>query len=294
VRLLAATGRRSMACTVKKVLVRFFGWQGDPWQFPWHELRYLHTAAMRSWLASSGYAPATANRAMVAVRGILRQCYRLDQISERDFRLACDGLETVRGSRPAPGRFVPGGELRALFRAIRERSRCPELAARNAALVAVLYGGGLRRAEVCALDLEHVIGVELRVHGKGNKVRLVHLPAGSAAALAAWLALRGDAPGPLFWPAGRSGTVLRPGVRLSADSLWSMLRTLADRAGVPGLTPHDLRRSFVSELLDQGADISTVKEMAGHASVNTTARYDRRGERAKAKASELLCVPFEG
>jgi site-specific recombinase XerD len=73
-----------------------------------------------------------------------------------------------------------------------------------------------------------------------------------------------------------------------------MLAKRARQAGVAHLSPHDLRRSFVSHLLDAGADTTTVAKMAGHASVTTTARYDRRGEVAKKRASELLLVPYQG
>ena len=129
------------------------------------------------------------------------------------------------------------------------------------------------------------------MRGKGHKERTGYATNGAKDALADWLAVRGDDPGPLFLPVNKGGRVIH-GQRMTAQAVYYALGKRCQEAGVKELSPHDLRRTWVGDLLDAGADIATVKELAGHANVQTTARYDRRPEATRRKAAELLHVPY--
>ncbi|MDQ3929893.1 MAG: tyrosine-type recombinase/integrase [Chloroflexota bacterium] len=254
----------------------------------WSALRYQHTAAVRSVLADL-YAPATANKMLAALRGVLREAWRLGQMSAEDYHRAAD-LPSVRGSTPPRGRALDGYELGQLF------ARCgmdkSPAGLRDAAMLAVLYGCGLRRSELVALDVTDYVAKDGVLHirsGKGNKARTNYATGGARAALEAWLRERGKLPGPLFCPVNKSGKIAYR--RLTDQAVRKILLKRAKEAGVEHFSPHDLRRTMIGDLLDAGADISTVQRLAGHANVTTTARYDRRGEAAKRKAAELLRVP---
>jgi len=97
-------------------------------------------------------------------------------------------------------------------------------------------------------------------------------------------------PGPLFLAVDRDGDV-RAG-RISAGAVYQILARLQQAAKVKPFSPHDCRRSYITPLLGTGNSIAVVQKLAGHASVNTTARYDRSDEDAKRKAAETLHVPF--
>ncbi len=287
---LAPSSRQTMTSVLAKMAGVLSGGHHSLWSLPWAEIRYPQMSALRSYLAQT-YAPATANLYLTAVRGVLTECWQLGLISAEEKERACH-VPSIKGERLPAGRAVTVGELRALLRACADD---PDPSARrDAALVAVLYGSGLRRAEASALDLSDLdseAGSLAIRHGKGNKERVVYLASGGFERVRAWLAVRGGQPGPLFGPVLKSGRVTE--ARLAPQSIRYVLQKRARQAGIADFSPHDLRRTFVGDLLDAGADIATVQKMAGHASVTTTARYDRRGEQAKKRASSLLHIPSE-
>jgi site-specific recombinase XerC len=146
--------------------------------------------------------------------------------------------------------------------------------------------------EVVALDLADVdreTGA-LRVRGKGRKERRAYLAGGSLEALGAWLEVRETEPGPLFWQSTPGREVVP--ARLSAQGVARICARRAKDSGIAPFAPDDGRRTFVGELLDAGANLATVQQLAGHANVATTARYDRRPEAAKRRAASLLAVPY--
>ncbi len=284
---LANGSRRTMRDALNTIADMLIG-GCDALTLDWSMLRFQHTAAIRSKLAER-YSAATANKMLSALRGVLKAAWRLGQISADDYTRAAD-IESISGSTLPRGRELTSGEIAALLDACAQDES--SAGARDAAMIALLRAGGLRRAEVCALNLAdyNPEAATLVIRGKRNKEREIPIHNGTLDALNDWLAIRGTEAGPIFTPINKGGKVtLR---RMYPEAVFNALAKRAKAAGVKDLSPHDLRRTFVSDLLDAGADISTVQWLAGHANVSTTARYDRRGEAAKRKAIDLLHVPY--
>ena len=282
-------GRRSMRQALEKIAGILSVEWASAREIDWSALRFQHTQAVRAALVEAGYKPATINKALSALRGTLRAAWKLGQIGAEDFHRAAS-VDNVRGETLPAGRDLSAGEIRALMACCSEDMRPAGF--RDAALVAVLCLD-LRRAEVVALDFgtyDPESGA-LKLTGKGRKERMVYAFGGAADALGDWLKTRGEAPGPLFCPIRKDGQIRR--ARLTTQAVYTILRSRARKASVKPFSPHDLRRTFVGSLLDAGADVSVVAKLAGHASVTTTARYDRRGEKAKKKAARMLHVPYQ-
>lgn len=251
----------------------------------WTKLRYQHTCAIRTALKQK-YAPATANKMLCALRRVLKEAVRLDLIDPTDYTKAVD-LGSISNKRKIRGRALSKDEIADLL-SVCLNDLNPG-GARDAALIGILRGGGLRRAEVVKLELQDFeadTGALQIYQGKGGKDRLVYLPDGAISLVEGWLEVRGKAPGALLCPIRKGGVVqLR---HMCADAVLKIVRRRAAQAGVESFSPHDFRRTFCSDLLDAGIDIVTVQKLAGHASPVTTAKYDRRGEEVKRRAVQKL------
>ena len=178
---------------------------------------------------------------------------------------------------PTPPRRLPKAlsidQVEALLAATGEGRTAKEL--RDRALLELLYGTGARISEAVGLDVDDHDrdAATLRLRGKGGKERIVPVGRYATAAADAYL-VRGR---PDFAGRGSGSPALflnSRGGRLSRQSAWTVLRSAAERAKISGeVSPHTLRHSFATHLLDGGADVRVVQELLGHASVTTTQIY---------------------
>lgn len=286
---LAPSSARTMRQSLELLAELSAGRKIAPEQYPWHEVRPHHVAAFKAKLAES-CKHSTANKHLAALRGVLKAAWRCGALDSDTYHRTVD-FSPIRGSTLPRGRSLDAGEIRSLFAVCMSDST--NAGRRDAALLAILYGAGVRRAEAVALDVSDINtdSGEVRIRsGKGQKERITYVSNGALQAVIDWLAVRGSEPGALFCPVNHGGRMtLR---RMSSQSVYMALQKRGKEAGIASFSPHDMRRTFVSDMLDAGADISQVQQLAGHSNVTTTQRYDRRPEAAKRKASGLLHVPY--
>lgn len=164
------------------------------------------------------------------------------------------------------------------------------IAMRDAAVIALVYGAGLRRHEAAGLLLSDVSLKDgsVKVLGKGNKERINALHDRNLDIISVWLDERGMTPGPLFLRARKGNRLVNEPI--SGQTIYDIIIRRYKEAGLKRLTPHDLRRTFATKLLENGEDVFLVQDLMGHSSVETTKNYDRRDEKAKKKAAKAL--PF--
>ena len=223
-------------------------------------------------LRQKGLSPASVKRATVAVRSLHR--FRAEEgLAESD---PSAGLETPRVPAGLP-KALSETEVTALLEAVVGDE---PIARRDRALLEVLYGTGARISEVCALGLGDVDldGALLRLFGKGAKERVVPLGRHARSALAAWLSDGGRgalAPERFARRDDAEAVFLNArGGRLGRQGAWGVVRRHGRTAGLEDrLSPHVLRHSCATHMLDHGADIRAVQELLGHASISTTQVY---------------------
>lgn len=289
---LAEVGRASVMSKLKQVAA-MCGVPGEDgrWldRMPWHQLRSEHLRIILARFGEEKYSPATIALVRAALRGVAREAFDVKLLPSDELQRILN-VKTVRGSRLPAGRDLRNGELMALI------GSCDDgtvIGVRDAAVLALLFGAGLRRRSVAELELASLDTQEMTVRfvGKGNKEHQVPLPHGTVDALNDWLDLRGHAPGPLFYPILKNGKICRDR-QITDQAIYNIVKARAGKASVDKCSPHDFRRTFITTVLDKTGDLAVAQDLAGHANPQTTKRYDRRGERAKRAAIDMLHVPY--
>jgi len=217
----------------------------------------------------------SAARTIVAVRG-LHKFWALEGVT------ATDPATDVHP--PMPGRRLPKAiSVDEVTRILEAAGTDSATGLRDRALLEFLYSTGARISEAVGLDVDDVVlgdqddqpagPAVVRLFGKGSKERLVPLGSYGARAIDAYL-VRGR---PLLAAKGKGTPALflnARGGRISRQSAWTILKTAAERASISkDVSPHTLRHSFATHLLEGGADVRVVQELLGHASVTTTQVY---------------------
>lgn len=235
----------------------------------WHRMTYEDSARVREAVAKK-YAPATANRMIAALRAVFLESWRLGLMDRDTYERAHD-VRNIRHEDLGRGRALEDHELEAMYEGTHHFDGAR--GARNRAVLALLHYGGLRRGEVIRLQRSdlHLDRDELTVHGKGARQRAVFLGEGLVY-LREWIATRGDTPGPLICKV-EDGS-LDP---FTESGIYRLVTSLARDAGLAPATPHDLRRTCATRLLELSGDMLLVGQFLGHRKPETTKLYDKRG-----------------
>lgn len=253
----------------------------------WSKLHYEQILILMSELSESGKSPATINVYLSALKGVAKEAWRKKNIDVETYQHIKE-IKRIKGTRSIKGRALDLDELNQLIDYCMAQDGV--IAMRDAAVIALVYGAGLRRHEAAGLLLSDVDieNATLKVLGKGNKERVNALHNRILEILEVWLDERGLAPGPLFLRARKGNKLINEPI--SGQTIYDIIIRRYKEAGLKRLTPHDLRRTFATKLLENGEDVFLVQDLMGHSSVETTKNYDRRNEKAKKKAAQAL--PF--
>jgi site-specific recombinase XerD len=234
----------------------------------------LDIAEFKRHLQKRGQKPTTINRALATLSIFFDWAVEQGLIENNP----ASNVKYLKEVDTAP-KSLSRREQLALMRAVNKGGKI-----RDIAIITLLLHTGLRVSEMCRLTLDDIVIKErsgsVTVTGKGNKQRVVPLNVTVRNALVKWLNVRGNEPGPLF--------ISQLGGRISPRSVERIVKKYAYRAHLDGVTPHVLRHTFCKSLIDAGESIDRVALLAGHESLDTTARYTRPTQMDLQEAVEKL------
>jgi len=278
---LVPTGRRSVK-SLLKTAAAILDFEGELEVMPWSIIEYQHLASIRSTLQEQQKSANTINLTLSALKGVMKACFNLKLISA-DQLLLLNDIKRVRGKRLPSGRSLSKQDIKKIYRACEKDKTIA--GKRDQAIITTMLASGIRRSEVVNITLDdyNTRNGQLNIQaGKGNKQRTAYINTESRQIIRKWLNVRGTEAGALFNPITKSSTIQYR--KISSQSIYGIIRQRAEQAKIEPCRPHDLRRTFVTHLLEAGIDINTARQLAGHSDIQTTARYDLRDEKSQKRA----------
>src|SRR3984893_18629266 len=229
------------------------------------QIEKIERTDLREWIASmsrAGQAPASVSRAVSAARGF----FRFLMLDGHIKRHPAEDLHTPQRVSRLP-HFLTEEEMERLLFAPDLKT---DIGVRDRAMLEVMYATGLRVSELCGLktsDVELDTGL-LTCHGKGSKQRRIPIGKSAVHWLQRYLGIRKQ-----FGSEAKAELFLNRGRVLTRQAAWSIIKNYAAQAGVPEISPHTLRHSFGTHLMQHGADSRSVQALLGHADISTTEIY---------------------
>ena len=258
---------------------------GSHTELDWTNITYPDILQGINTLKGEGKAPTTLNNYIAVIKGVSKEAWKLELLSTRQYTNIKD-IKRVAGSRTNKGVLLSKEDLRRLI------SSCVEdntvLGARDSAIIALSYGAGLRRSESASLSLQDYNPSKQTVCmlGKGNKQMVNTLNDSTVEVVNNYLKVRGNKKGYLFLRGRRGNTLQEEGI--TDQAIYNMIVARCANLGLGKVSPHSLRKSFVTHLLENGEDLFTVADLARHADVSTTKGYDLRGDCVRVAAAKSL------
>lgn len=254
---------------------------------PWEKLNYDAVLAFRVRQMGKGLSPSTVNLQICTLRMVAKQAWLKGMMSIETYS-AIREVKSVRGSRVSKGRALNTRETGKLI--AQSELKGTAIGVRDAAIIALAVGCGMRRAEIATLKLQNINHQTrvITILGKGNKERKVAPSDDVWCRLEDWLKVRGEEGCENVFVAVKKGDNIQPYWAITASAIYQLLKSRAGDSQVSAFTPHDLRRTFATRLLESGADINTVRQAMGHASIITTQRYDKRDEHRVEEATRRV------
>ncbi len=255
-------------------------------EVPWHLLDPAHVVALVAALRADGFTPNTSSLYVNAIRGVMNEAWRLSLISHEQL-LKIRTVKATQGVRLPVGRNLKRSLIRELMEVCAADPRPQGL--RDAAVIALLYGTGMRKSESVDLKLSQIDFSErsLQVLGKGNKQLIKYAPAWAFDTLNAWLAFRrsqlpeGQADDDFLFNRIRRGSHITR-ERITKHAIYYIARQRGQQVGVK-IMPHDFRRSFITRVIEEH-DLSIAQKLAHHSNIQTTANYDMRDDNERRRA----------